>query len=120
MADFIIEAKALNVDMEIEKGATFDPVITYKNSDGSPVDITSWTAKMDFVNLDDNTIEDTLTELDGLILGGTDGTITFDITKARNVAYDWVTAKTDMFLNDGTKDYKIMFGNVTIVDRVTT
>jgi len=120
MADFVIEAKALNVDLEIEKGATFDPVIRYKKSDGSPVDITSWTAKMEIRELDEpNAVLDTLIQGDGIILGDALGTITFNITKARNIAYDWVTAQTDLFLNDGAKDYKIMYGNVLVVARVT-
>ena len=121
MADFIIEAKALNVDIEIEKGATFDPVITYKNPDNSPVDITGWTAKMEIRSLDDPyAVLETLTELDGIILGDALGTITFNITKAKNILYDWTVAQTDLFLSDGTKHYKIMYGGVSVVDRVTT
>lgn len=121
MADFVIEAKALNVDLEIEKGATFDPVMTYQNKDESPVDITNWTAKMEIRILDDPfTILDTLTELDGIVLGGINGTITFNITKARNIAYDFAVGNYDLFLNDGTKDYKIIFGVAKTVERITT
>lgn len=119
MAEYTIQAKALNVDLEIEAGATFDPVLIYKDQQGSAIDLTGWTAKMEFRDSDDNSVLETLTEVDGIILGGTDGKITFNITKTRNIAYTFVTAKQDLFVNDGIKDYKIIYGNVKVIARVT-
>ena len=120
MADFTIKKKALNVDMQIEVGATFDPVLTYSDADGNPIDNSGWTALLEFRDSEDNSVLDTLSETDGIILGGADGNITFDITKDDNIAYTWPNnAIYDLFLNDGTKDYRIIFGNASLIDRVT-
>lgn len=120
MADFTIKGKALSVDMEIEVGATFDPVLTYSDAAGNPISNVGWTALLEFRDPDDNSILNTLSESSGLVLGGVDGNITFNITKTDNIAYSWPNnAIYDLFLNDGTKDYRIIFGNAVLIDRVT-
>ncbi|MCP3672730.1 MAG: hypothetical protein GY814_20370 [Gammaproteobacteria bacterium] len=106
--------------MVIEKGATFCPVLIYKDGDGEPIDNTGWTAKQEIRDTDDpDTVLDTLTEIDGLVLGGVDGTVTYNLTAARSIGYDWALGITDLFLNDGVKDHKLFYGSVQVLDRVT-
>jgi len=121
MSEYVVKAKALNVDLEIEKGATFDPVITFKDANGQPIDNTGWTAKMDIVDPDDPaTVHVSLTENSGLVLGGADGTITFNITKTDNLAYTWETGVFDLFLDSGVKTYKIIYGKAKVIPNITT
>lgn len=120
MSDFTIKGKALNVDMFIEVGATFDPVLTYSDADGNPIDNTDWTAMLEFRDPDENNVLDTLTDTTGIVLGGANGDITFNVTKAMNIEYDWPNnAVYDLFLNDGTKDYRIIWGSASLLDRIT-
>lgn len=54
------------------------------------------------------------------MLGGANGDITFNVTKAMNIEYDWPNnAVYDLFLNDGTKDYRIIWGSASLLDRIT-
>jgi len=74
----------------VEQGSTFTLSITYKDSEGDPIDLTNFTARMDIRQT--YTTEAALVELDssdggtgntsGIALGGLDGTITVVISSS--------------------------------------
>lgn len=68
---------AATLKLVIEKGTTFKPRFTYKNEDGSIVDLTNYTARMQVrAEIDSTTpILDLTTENSGIVLGGQAGTI---------------------------------------------
>jgi hypothetical protein len=63
-------------EFRVRQGRTFDPVLTWKDSAGQPIDLTGWDAKVQVrENVDD---DDPLLELtvgSGITLGGGAGTI---------------------------------------------
>lgn len=76
----------------INKGATFSRVVTWKEADGDPIDLTGYTARMqvrEYASAADPVIDLTTTN-GGIALGGTAGTITLSIssTDTSNVGVD--------------------------------
>ena len=71
-------------DLKIEKGATFQLTLTWKDEDGDPIDLTGFTARMqvrDRVDAEETLVE--LTTANGRIaLGGAAGTIALLIEAA--------------------------------------
>lgn len=71
-------------DLELEEGADYDDTVTWEN-DGGAVNLTGCTASLRIsVNYGDTPIL-TLTEVDGISLGGTTGTIRTQVSKSRIV-----------------------------------
>lgn len=68
-------------ELRIEQGANFDVSITYYDSAGSAVNLTSYTARAKFrPTYDDTPILTLTTENGGIALGGTAGTITISVS----------------------------------------
>jgi len=100
-----------------EQGATFDPVLRYKNKNtGIPFDFTGYTARMAFKeNLDDETPWLELdTETGGITLGGALGTISIyispDDTEDFTVIKSFYTL--DLILNDNI--YRLLKGSIIL------
>jgi hypothetical protein len=76
-------------NFEIEQGATFTRVITWRDSDNALVDLTNYTARMMVRQIvtDTNVIVTLTTENGGIALGGALGTITLTITAAATAAF---------------------------------
>ncbi len=63
-------------DFTLEQGATFDELITYKDANGTPVDLTGYVARMQIrEKITDATPVVSLDTTSGITLGGTAGTI---------------------------------------------
>lgn len=100
----------LNIQVYI--GATFSLSLTW-NSDGSPVDLTGYSAAMKIVNGQETIAS--LTDGDGITLGTTDGTIAITISSDDTTAYTSQTANYDLLLtSSGGTVYPLIAGVCTI------
>jgi len=120
---------ATKYDFNIEQGSSFRLSIVYKDSDGDPIDLTNWCARLvwttDFninqtfisTNIDYGvykfTIEAVLGKLTLLIPPGTTNGFTFNTAK-----YDLELQSDEDFYNGGGKDkIRLLYGTTTINKR---
>jgi hypothetical protein len=110
-------------ESQVEQGATFEAVLTWKNDDETPVDLTGYTARMQIrQTINDPTTEAELTTENGRIeLGGVDGTITLMIPADVTEDFAWNDpAVYDLELISGTgKVTRVLKGNVELDEEVT-
>lgn len=106
----------------IYQGATFGRVLTWKDENATPIDLTGYTARMHIrSSVDDDTIIASLTtENGGITLGGEDGTITLTMSAATTTA---ITADSGLYdlelVNGGSAVTRLLEGNVIISKEVT-
>jgi len=98
-----------NYNFPYDSGADVVAVLTWNNPDGSPVDLTGYSAALTYKAKNGPAV--TLTDTDGLTLGGSSGTISLDITGdttatwQSSVSYDlFVTAPNGVIT-------KLLYGN---------
>lgn len=85
-----------NYDIQIEKGADYDVTITWGSP---PVDLTNYTAKLEIRDRKGGSVlHDTLTEIDGITLGGVAGTIAIHREATETAAYTFKFAVYDLVL----------------------
>lgn len=109
-------------DIIIEQGATFRRVITWKDSSGSPINLTGWSAKMQVRERvrDSDVVLECSTANGRIVLGGSAGTITI-------VAQDEVTTLlSDMrgvydleLTSPGGEVTRLLRGSAEIIGEVT-
>lgn len=108
-------------NITVERGATFETVVTWRDSNGNPVNITSYTARMQCrrsVEADDTLFS--LTDAAGLTLGGTAGTITVSLTAAETTAIEAASGVYDLELvSPGGVVTRLLEGAVTFSPEVT-
>lgn len=75
---------AANHDFEIEQGTTLDKPFIWKDSTGTPVDLSGYTARMQLrpSKSSDTVLVDLTTENGGITLGGPTGEITLHFNEA--------------------------------------
>lgn len=110
-------------DIYIEQGATFRLLATWKDGNNAPIDLTSYTARMQVrrtYNSPDPPLLTFTTENGGITLGGTAGTVSVlglatitDDIPAKPGVYDL-----ELVANDGTVT-RLLQGFVTISPEVT-
>lgn len=108
-------------DITIEQGATFRLNLLWKDSNGTPVNLTGYTARMQVRRRHSDPVKllDFTTENGAIVLGGSAGTIavtglaslTDDVT-GRQAVYD-------LELVNGTVVTRLVEGTVTITPEVT-
>lgn len=94
-----IPAKATKLDIIIEQGASFSTSLTWTDTEGVPVDLTSYTALIEGKDAS-GTVIITWTEGDAITLGGTLGTIDIDLTKVETAAYTFDTLSYCLLVTD--------------------
>lgn len=107
---------------DIEQGADYFLTFTYQDQNGTPVDLTGYTARMMLrVTYDDPTPLIELTDANGrLVLGGTAGTIDIHITATDTANLSFKTAKYDLELVDSTGVVtRLVMGSVRLSPEVT-
>lgn len=125
MATPKIKAQAGKLNMVIEQGTTFNPVMTYKDGGGTPIDLTDYTARMHIrENIEDvDALEELTTENIGgsqIILGGAAGTITLLFTDTETTAMNWESGVYDLELvTPAGIVSRVLVGTVTVSDEVT-
>ena len=110
-----------NYDILCEQGATFNLVLTWRNPDQSPIDVTGYTAKMQVrVSKSDSTAVLTLQTGSGITLGGTAGTITLNASATATNSLDAGTFVYDLELtsSNGTVT-RLIEGSFTVSGQVT-
>lgn len=104
-----------------EQGTPFQYVYTWQNN-GTPVDLTGYTGKLHIVTDLVNKVPIITVTSDGttapntsLVLGGTAGTVTINLTDAATAAMDYDTAYYSLLVQspDGVNS-KLMEGTVTV------
>lgn len=108
-------------DFIIEKGARWNPTLTWKDSTGSAIDLTGYSAKMEIRSSQaaSSTIF-SLTSGSEITLGGAAGTIAIDVGAASTSAVVDDTGVYDLELTDGSSNVtRLIEGKVTFKDEVT-
>ena len=108
-------------DITCDQGATFSRVITWKNSNGTPIDLTNYTARMQVrSNYPSNTVILSLTtENSGIALGGVLGTITLAATATATAAIAANEYVYDLELITGSNVTRVVEGSFTVTPEVT-
>ena len=108
-------------DITCDQGATFSRVITWKNSNGTPIDLTNYTARLQVrSNYPSSTVLlDLTTENGGITLGGVLGTITLAATATATAAIAADQYVYDLELITGSNVTRVVEGSFTVTPEVT-
>jgi hypothetical protein len=107
---------------EIEQGATFNPILTWKDENDTVINLTDFTARMQIrQSVNSSTVlEELTTENGGITLGGVLGTITLLISASDTAAYTWKTGVYDLELISPTGIVtRLLQGTVIVSPEVT-
>jgi hypothetical protein len=112
---------ASEVNFTLDQGSTFSQTLIYKDSEGNPVDLTSYTARSKArASLESNVIIWNLTNGNGITLGGATGEITLTISAADTANYEpGAVYVYDLELINGTTITRLIQGQVTVSGEVT-
>lgn len=69
-------------NLNIDAGATYQLTVTWNDSNGDPIDLTSYSARMKLKDTYGGTTLVSLTDSDGITLGGSAGTVAITISDA--------------------------------------
>ena len=110
-----------NYDITCDQGATFSRVITWKNSNGTPIDLTNYTARMQVrANYPSSTVLlDLTTANGGITLGGALGTITLAATATTTAAIAADQYVYDLELITGSNVTRVVEGSFTVTPEVS-
>jgi len=110
-----------NYDITCDQGATFSRVITWKNSNGTPIDLTNYTARLQVrANYPSSTVLLNLTtENGGITLGGALGTITLAATATTTAAIAADEYVYDLELITASTVTRLVEGSFIVTPEVT-
>jgi hypothetical protein len=114
-------AKQNKYDFIIQQGANFTKNITWQDSDGQPIDLTNYTARMKAKrNYSSENEYFSLTHESGITLGGAEGTVVINMTPAETAALSFDTAVYDLELvSSGGNVKRLLEGVITLSKEVT-
>jgi hypothetical protein len=122
MATPRLSEKAGSLNLTIEQGATFNPVFTWKDQSGIPIDLSGYSGRMHVrAELEDvATLLEVTTANGYMILGGSAGTVTLDVPASITAALDFDVAVYDLELESGTGEVtRLLKGTVLLSPEVT-
>ena len=104
-----------------DQGATIDQTLTWSNSEGTPYNLTGWTAKMQIRERAGGTLYQTLTTSDAtIVLGGAAGTIRLTLSATVTAAWTFLTGVYDLELTNGSNQVtRLLRGSVVVSPEVT-
>ena len=104
-----------------DQGATLSRVITWKNSAGTPINLTSYTARMQVRERYDatTTLLSLTTENGGITLGGALGTITLVADATATAAFTPDQYVYDLEMITGSTVTRLLQGTFTVTPEVT-
>lgn len=113
--------KAGVLHLTIEQGATFDPVMTWKDENGDAINLTGYTARMQIREEVESTttLHEATTANSEIVLGGIAGTITFAISAVITAAFTFDTGVYDLELVNGNDVTRLLRGDVVLSKEVT-
>lgn len=110
-------------DFTIEQGAKFTRVFTWKDSAGTPINLTGYTAAMQIrKDIEATATLVSLTSGSGITLGGALGTITVEILATATAAYSFRSGVYDLELypaGNAANAVRLLEGAVTVSREVT-
>lgn len=110
---------AATYDLLIEQGATFDQEFIWKDSTGTPIDLTGYTARMKIRQLKTDAEIISLTSSSGITIAS-GGSITILITATQTAALPTCRGRYDLELQDSTGVVtRLLQGDVEISAEVT-
>ncbi len=103
MATPILASQAGKLNIVIEQGTTFNPVLTYKDENAALINLSGYTARMQIrlKKTSSGFLHELTTENSGIALGGAAGTITLLITAVNTTAFTFSSAVYDLELITG-------------------
>ena len=107
----------------IEQGATFTRTFKYKQSDGTPFDLTEYSARMDIrTSIGGDLLASTSTGTITLTVGGTNGEIDLTITPSVSSTFTFDTAVYDLeiFTSGNTIVNRLLSGKIKLSKEITT
>ncbi len=117
---------AVRYDLSIEQGETFELHLIWKDSDNVPIAITGYTLHMQIresVERDDVLLDiNSANVVDGISFNTFDATGEIDVEVSDEItaALTFSQGEYDLFMySPAGKSYKLMYGNVRLVDAVT-
>ena len=108
--------------INIEQGSTYNRTLTYKQSNGNPVNLSGFTAQMHMrKNIDDAaTVLELSTSNNRITLGGSNGTIALTITATDTGNFPAIEGVYDLEINNGSDIIeKVIAGTFTVTKQVT-
>ena len=122
MATAKLEAQAGKLNIVIEQGATFNPVLTYEDENAAPIDLTGYDARMQIRSSKTATsfIHELTVLNSGIVLGGAAGTTTLFISDTDTAAFTFKQAVYDLeLISSGGIVTRLLEGNVTLRTETT-
>ena len=106
------------LDIFIEQGATFSKVITWKDGQENPIDLTGYTARLQCraSTSSADTVFNLTTDNGGIVLGGAIGTITLTISAADTSAATQQSGVYDLELEDASGTVTRLLKGSFIID----
>ena len=113
-----ISRKPKRYDIELYQGDTFSFALVLKNSGGTPINVTGWTAQAQVRKVSDDSPGETPTMT--VVVGTTDGKLTISLSDTGTAALQGETEyKYDVQVNDGTEKRTFIGGKITVTEDVT-
>jgi len=112
-------------DIYIEQGATFQKIITWKDSSGTAINLTGYIARMQFRSQPSSTtvLFEATTENSRIALGGAAGTITITISATLTAGFNFDCAVYDLELQSSSQSgavvTRLLEGSVNVSKEVT-
>lgn len=104
----------------IEQGSTFDQTVTWQNADGTPKNLTGYTARMQVrAGPSSTAVVDLTTENGGITITALTGLIALTITATATAALSTGTAVYDLELITGSTVTRLLEGCMTVAAEVT-
>lgn len=122
MAACRLNGKAGTLHLTIEQGATYDPVLTWGDQAGTPIDLTGYIARMQIRASVEavTTLHEATTANGQIVLGGAAGTVTFNIPAVDTAAMDFEEAVYDLEVESaGGHVTRLVEGSVYLSPEVT-
>ncbi len=105
----------------MDQGSVWDLEITYQDPNGTPINLTGFTAKMQLRKEYNSTIADlTLTTGGGgIVITGATGKIDISASAAQTAVLDPTYYVYDLELTSGTNISRLIQGQITVAEQVT-
>jgi hypothetical protein len=111
---------AATTNLIIDQGATWSITFTYKNTDGTPINLTGYSAALQLrTSYDAASAALSLTSGSGIVLGGTAGTIAVTATATQTGALTAGEYVYDLELTSSSVVTRLVQGRITVTPQVT-
>lgn len=109
------------LNLTLSQGATWKLALTYQNANGTPIDLTNYTARMQArPSYDSSTVSLNLTNGSGITLGGTAGTINLLVGATTTASIGAAQYVYDMELVSGSGEVtRLIEGTLIVTPEVT-